>query len=590
MGWDLITRGDAGTRQHIITKLGSETGLTMVKALADLMVDGRFEEAAASIFKERTLPFYRMISHPDVLSSLILETPLDCIYNFLFGPNGRRALAMFRFTATAISGHVLTHPLHDEELSAVVITSSLAVLQRLIDVNQSAQVIEDFVPIVETISACIPEQATLPTARQSLTRIKRRLNIGASLPLASKQSAVLDTHHAAFELRQDLPGNLSHHGPRHDNDCEKISDIQILPTAQEIMSQHQEYLPSNDPARHHLPGLAGLLDRQFRLLREDTVGQLRDAVRIELSRLEHPSRALPASAQGVQIMRNVVYKNVRLLRLDVDRKKGLQIVVGFDQPASIRKKSKKQREEYWKSSKLLQVDALLCFVSATGRVIFFSVGDPIKVPPLRKQLNSEDGASKSSPTEGDPRRLLDDIPSLFWEADQATMLLNMVDHSPEDVEWITNHLGTRHKSGQSLVEFPGILLASFQSTLQALQKMSRTLDLPFTEIIAPDTQSPNNTVMQPPTYTRKRGFSFNLSCLAGGDALALTPGEPFDFEKLRKASTLDEAQQIAVVQALSIGLALIQGPPGTGKSYTGVAIIKALLSNRKAAELGPISY
>jgi hypothetical protein len=37
-----------------------------------------------------------------------------------------------------------------------------------------------------------------------------------------------------------------------------------------------------------------------------------------------------------------------------------------------------------------------------------------------------------------------------------------------------------------------------------------------------------------------------------------------------------------------MGLALIQGPPGTGKSYTGVAIIKALLGNRKAEELGPI--
>ena len=35
------------------------------------------------------------------------------------------------------------------------------------------------------------------------------------------------------------------------------------------------------PTKHHLPGQAGLLDRQFRLLREDTVGQLRDAVQIE---------------------------------------------------------------------------------------------------------------------------------------------------------------------------------------------------------------------------------------------------------------------------------------------------------------------
>lgn len=88
------------------------------------------------------------------------------------------------------------------------------------------------------------------------------------------------------------------------------------------------------------------------------------------------------------------------------------------------------------------------------RVILFSVGDPIKVPPLWKQLNSEDGASKSSTAEGDPRRLSDDIPSLFWKADQAAVLLNVVEHSPEDVAWITNYLGTRHKSGQSLVEFP----------------------------------------------------------------------------------------------------------------------------------------
>ena len=51
---------------------------------------------------------------------------------------------------------------------------------------------------------------------------------------------------------------------------------------------------------------------------------------------------------------------------------------------------------------------------------------------------------------------------------------------------------------------------------------------------------------------------------------------------------LNEAQQFAVIQALSIGLALVQGPPGIGKSYTGVAIIKALLHNRKAADLGPI--
>lgn len=53
-------------------------------------------------------------------------------------------------------------------------------------------------------------------------------------------------------------------------------------------------------------------------------------------------------------------------------------------------------------------------------------------------------------------------------------------------------------------------------------------------------------------------------------------------------SLLDEAQQTAVINALTRKLALIQGPPGTGKSYTGVALIKVLLDNASKARLGPI--
>jgi hypothetical protein len=94
--------------------------------------------------------------------------------------------------------------------------------------------------------------------------------------------------------------------------------------------------------------------------------------------------------------------------------------------------------------------------------------------------------------------------------------------------------------------------------------MSRTLNLPFAEIVAPNSQA-SNAVIKPPVYAIKRGFSFNLDVLAG-IPLTLTPGQSFDFTKLDGGSTLDEAQQFAVIQALSTGLALIQGPPGTGKS------------------------
>ncbi|KAH7311806.1 hypothetical protein BKA65DRAFT_600729 [Rhexocercosporidium sp. MPI-PUGE-AT-0058] len=315
MGWNLIESEDAGIRQHVVTKLGAETGLAIIKTLADIMTANQKDKTIVSIFRDRTLPFYRIISHPAVLSSLILETPLNTIYTFIFGPSGRRGLSLFCFTATALSEMmILGHSLGDKEVSNIVISSSLAVLDRLIEINQTAQVIEGFTAIVETISACIPQDFIIPDAQQSLTRIRRRLNIGSSLPLALTQLTPQTTVSATFELTEDLPGNLFSKGARHDNDHASIADIQILPTAREIASLRQEYLAAINSTQKHLSGLAGLLDRQFRLLREDTVGQLRDAVREE---------------QG---LRNLIYYNVRFSHISVDRRKGLQVVAEFDQP------------------------------------------------------------------------------------------------------------------------------------------------------------------------------------------------------------------------------------------------------------------
>ena len=236
MGWDIFEGEDAGTRQHVITKLGSETGLAIIKTLTDVMNANQKDNTIISILNDMTLPFYKIISHPDVLSSFILETPVDTIYTFLFGPGGRRGLGAFLFTAAALSRIALRHPSSDKEVLIFAISSSLAVLDRLITINQSAQIIEDFTAITETICSCIPENLMVPNAQESLTRIRHRLKIGSALPLAPIQSITQNLLSATFNLSQDLPGNLSHKGIRHDNDHASIADIQILPTAQEITS------------------------------------------------------------------------------------------------------------------------------------------------------------------------------------------------------------------------------------------------------------------------------------------------------------------------------------------------------------------
>lgn len=584
LGWELISKEDPETGQQIIKKLASEEGLAMIKALADENFNGPEVERMLHIFKDSTLPFLRIISHPDIMSSLILEAPLDIIYTFLFGPNGRRAINLFKSVASTLGAFVRAETIKDEDLASIAVTATLAVLEKILDLNQTAQVIPEFTSIVTDLLNTIPEEL-MHAGTRSLARIRQRLGLGAAIPLSKGRPVKQKGPRPVFEVGQDLPGALSELGPRHDNDHADIFDIKILPTNEEIQSSRLEYLPLSDPTKNHLPGQAGLLDRQFRLLREDTVGQLRDAVQIECTRLQKTPHAQPPPKRQNNGIRNTIYDNVALLRQEFDRKKGLQVVAEFDQPLALTKKRAKEREEWWKNSKQLQVDAFVCLVSSTGRVIFFSICDSTPTPPPRQRYSDEERGLQSV----EQLRALNERPSLFKDANRATIMLSLVEIIPEEIIWINSHLGKTHKrQRQSLVEFPGVLLPSFQPTLQALQKMSRSLDLPFAQFIAPDTQYEGDVEMHAPAYSRKPGFTFNLETLTGGEQLRFTPGKPFDDTTLRKNCTLDRAQRLSTLNALASGFMLIQGPPGTGKSYTGVAIIKTLLKNREAAKLGPI--
>jgi len=129
---------------------------------------------------------------------------------------------------------------------------------------------------------------------------------------------------------------------RRDNDHENIRDIKILPTAEKIQSHRLKYFSSNDLTRNHLFDLKDLLDRQFRLLRENTIDQLRDAIHLELERLNHFSTAQSKSNNDA---RNITYHKVHLLRLTFDRRKDLQIVAEFKQSSALRKKNAAQREK-----------------------------------------------------------------------------------------------------------------------------------------------------------------------------------------------------------------------------------------------------
>ena len=178
---------------------------------------------------------------------------------------------MFRFFASALSSIVLRQDNEEDQKRGPMLRTCLAVLERLIELNQGAVIHQDFITIIQTISACTDPQQLFPESRRSLDKIRLRLGLGSLIPLATTPKQT-PAQTATFKFHHDLPGSLSSDGPRHDNDHQHINDIQILPTVEEVNCSRLEYLPFNNATNNHLCGLPGLLDRQFRLLREAFIG------------------------------------------------------------------------------------------------------------------------------------------------------------------------------------------------------------------------------------------------------------------------------------------------------------------------------
>ncbi|KAK3617941.1 hypothetical protein LTR22_026545 [Elasticomyces elasticus] len=427
-------------------------------------------EQYTRIFEAQLLPFFKVITHKNVSASLILVPRLMTLYNIVYGENGDRAVRLFTATAEHLSAMSLMNSGDVETVdqsNAEAIETTLAVMDKLVEVNTNAMVHGELKAVVATIRTIfdqpLPASAAFAfkPALRHLGRIEQRLGLGQTLPDAGDGTKTTEGR-AFFELARELLGELSDDGPRHDNDHIDIRQISILPSLQEIQSPRIEYLPLADPRGWHIGGLRGLLDRHFRLLREDTVGQLRDAAKLELERLHDPQ----AHGRKRQGARTFVYRNVAVSNLAFDCYSGMEFALSFDQPSALQGKSERQRHDWWDGSKRLGHEALICLLSSEGSAIFFIVSPA----PLRPKKDFETGA---------PIEPLHKSYNLWSEEERAHVIAKPVDQP--DMYSLLDQLIGGCTEQLSLVEFPGVLLPAFKPTLRAMQTMSDTLDMPFLE-------------------------------------------------------------------------------------------------------------
>lgn len=575
-----LTETDADTRQEVVEKLASDGGLLRLDEVVEVIENPEnfANHAQRAAFRDLVLPLFEILSSELVKSSFVLEKSLGTILNYLFGLGGRRATSLFGSVCKVLEAIATEDEGARGAYHLRCLHASLSVFRDIVEVNSQAVLIPELEDVADVMARCLTKVnpsiniMILQRAQSHLNRIQRRFGQGTTLTMLQPAKVVVKK--AEFHLQREAPGILSHLGPRHDNDFEDIKQIRIMPTSTEVQSNRSEYLPTIDPFEQHVPGIQGLLDRHFRLLREDSVGQLRDAVKIEFERHHGPASLSPIPRQQA---RTHLYEHASLSKVRYHKDRGLELAYEFAQPrGAATQKSAKGREDWWKASKRLEPGALVYLLDARGMGIFCSV--------------SWTGLASAEV----PQWKMKDIPknfNVYDDAEHARVLLSVVDMDEENVGLVLDGFIHGHGRGvETLVELPGVLLASFAPTLKALQHMMTLNDnIPFSDLLAPATpnQEEYHTVSAP-AYTAGN-FRFTLGCLVGRDCnLTLSTSEPFDAAQFEAHSSLDSAQAFALVSALTKKLALIQGPPGTGKSYTGVAIMKVLLENRDRAKLGPI--
>ena len=589
----ILDIGSTETIQQLIRELATDRGLNRIRQAVEAEFVVGYSPSNLS-FKRHCFPLLRILAHAELRASLVLESEVGTLYNFVYGPGGRRGVAFFAQVAQSLASAADSG---DRELVDNTVYTASEALFNTLNLNHAAAVQDDFKAIVLQLDELLgPEPHASNTSaaflfrssQHSIDRIKIILKIADALPKAAvrKPTGFIG---ASIDVNQvDFPGDLSREGPRHDNDHAEVAKIKILPTSEEINSHRNEFIPQRSLAYpHHLEGISRVLDFQFRLLREDTSGQIREAVRTvihmwdELVAVKIGGKDAKKLKSQTHNVRTLVYQNAKFEIVRCTSRDGIIFTASFDQPAKVQALKAAARKEWWERARYLAVGSLLCLVDSHKRATFLVV--------CERKVIAADYKRHNKGNESEVAGANDDLAS---DPHRARITLRFAQEiAREDVESI--FLST---ASQVLVEFPGLLFASFSPILKSLQQISKDGSVPFTNWLAPsptltyapDPNARHNVEVPPPLYMTKPGATLKLDSITNGAPMTYSIGCGLDARQLEEATTLDHGQSEALLASFSKELALIQGPPGTGKSYLGVQLVKVLLANREPTDIGPI--
>ncbi|CAG8013371.1 unnamed protein product [Penicillium salamii] len=518
--------------------------------------------------------FLKVITHTSLLSCLSVDTFVGTLYTYFGGTNGDRAIRYLKGISQKLMAWEEDSTGVTPMISLNTVNLILNVLYQLVSRVRHSRFHDELPRLLDLILA-MKSKLTERSSQADLDGISSRIEILTKLVNNANRSLLApkpqeETRPKSSVAMSSFPMDLHIPGGRHDNDLAEISQIRILPTLSEILSGDTEYLPSTNFLQPHIltDPLQRYIDSTFRLLRHDIFGSAKDVLRDllqhkDLTQVPHRS----GEPNGAHL-----YLGARIQHIFVNERHELEANLSFHPPPELRKKTPNEQCIWWQGSSRLDQGSLVCLLSSqgtNGKMIFLEV--------TAKNCSKNRAHQNSSSLVSD--KFASSITAKLALCQQSELLLLSSFYSKR-VPGI-------------LVDFHGMIPATFMPILKNLQRIEREGELSFQQWILPARSNDGaGHTMPPPAYARRTGFVFPLASITkqGVASTALDPRMPesIDILRLEDRTGLDHGQCQALIATLTREYALIQGPPGTGKSYLGVKIVQALLEIKRDAKIGPI--
>ncbi|CAH0047223.1 unnamed protein product [Clonostachys solani] len=556
-----------GTTLELFSRLDEQINHRTVQTL---VVEGLKAITATVQLSQKATPdhvkmvekFLRSLSHPELVNSLSLSTRVDKMYGAFSGQNGEEGLAF-------IQGY------------CDLLSKDFSLVQSLQEEKGLKATMNDTLLVTSQLFARVPQRrqngqlAAVFESFEGLIAVGQKNKEVSEIDYDSFMARVSAMRGAAIRDRSDTQnrakdGKIEAPGGRHDNDFDSISDIEIFPTLGEIMSDKPEYLPSTlltapnvveDPLQRYL-------DTTFRLMRHDIFGPMKTVLK---TLLEQASDSRTPTLSNNDARANV-YQKANIRSIFVNDRNELEAVVSFQGLPHILTRSLPDQTDWWKNSSRLEEGSMIAFLSRAdgkNRMLFLQV-------------------TVKNPSQADYGLKWSRYPSTLVSKNKiSSFTVKLVNSSSKDLDHLCDLF--QQKAQGFLVDFPGLIPATFHPVLVNLQRVQREGDLAFRQWILPSAHG-NLKDIPPPAYSRHPEFVFNLDRIAKGEMRLDTkkPTESFSLPELEERSGLDHGQCRGLVDALTKEYSLIQGPPGTGKSFLGQKIIEVLTAPTTAVNMGPI--